>query len=48
MAKITTPRALFDTVASLNEPAASCVSAYLVQLAISEAQDEYRLAQEFL
>lgn len=48
MAKITTPRALFDTVASLGEPAPSCVSGYLVQLAIPDAPEEYRLSQEFL
>jgi site-specific recombinase XerD len=48
MAKNQTPRALFDTLASLDEPAPACVSLYLEQFGLAETTEEYRLSQEFL
>lgn len=48
MAKTITPRALFDTVISLEEPAPDCVDLYLKHFALPETVEEYRLAREFL
>lgn len=48
MAKTITPKALFDTVASLDEPAPACIQSYLEQFSIAETPEEYRLSLEFL
>lgn len=48
MAKTGIPKALFDTVAGLDETTPDCVQRYLKEFEISETSEEYRLAREFL
>jgi site-specific recombinase XerD len=48
MAKSSTPKALFDTILSLDESAPDCVEHYLKRFDFPETIEEYRLAREFL
>jgi hypothetical protein len=42
------PRALFDTLETLHEEVAACVTSYLAATTISQAEKEYQLTREFL
>lgn len=48
MSKNSTPKALFDTVTSLDEPTPDCITRYLENFNIPETSEEYRLSKEFL
>lgn len=48
MSKHSAPKALFDTLTSLDEPHPECITHYLENFNIPEIKEEYRLSKEFL